>query len=163
MGDVVLHGVGHTVGESEHMQLSTLCRNSHPLHVDELYAKAGGSFANTRVVYGGLVLAWALSLASRDTTGNALWELGLDEGAHPGGVVAGDTLYAVSKVLAKEDLGAGAGSLRLRVVGVKNSTPRQLLDAGAELFTPELGKPEAKKVPAKVIEITRTVLVCKRP
>ena len=44
--------------------------------------------------------AWVASLASRDTSGNALWDAGFDSGAHPAGVVAGDTLYAASKVLA---------------------------------------------------------------
>jgi 2-methylfumaryl-CoA hydratase len=162
VGDVLVHDVGRTVGESEHMQLTTLARNSHPLHFDEVYARGGGSFAGTRVVYGGLVLAWVLSLASRDTTGQALWETGLDEGAHPGAVVAGDTLYAASKVLAKQEHGPGAGEITFRVVGLKNTPARPLLEAGQDLFTPEHGKTSGK-VDAKVVEITRRVLVRRRP
>jgi 2-methylfumaryl-CoA hydratase len=162
VGDVLVHDVGRTVGESEHMQLTTLARNSHPLHFDEVYARGGGSFAGTRVVYGGLVLAWVLSLASRDTTGQALWETGLDEGAHPGAVVAGDTLYAASKVLAREEHGPGAGELTFRVVGLRNTPARGLLEAGQDLFTPEHGKTSGK-VDAKVVEITRRVLVRRRP
>ncbi|MFY9555524.1 MAG: MaoC family dehydratase, partial [Blastocatellia bacterium] len=76
-GDVILHSTGHTVGESEHMQLTLLTRNSHPLHFDEMYSREH-SFAKTRVVEGGLVFAWTASLASRDTTANALWEIGYD-------------------------------------------------------------------------------------
>src|SRR3954471_4023200 len=34
-GQVFLHEIGKTVGESEHMQLTALVRNSHPLHFDE--------------------------------------------------------------------------------------------------------------------------------
>jgi 2-methylfumaryl-CoA hydratase len=64
VGDLVVHGVGKTVGESEHMQLTQLCRNSHPIHFDEVYCKQH-SFAKTRVVYGGLVLSWVLALTSR--------------------------------------------------------------------------------------------------
>jgi 2-methylfumaryl-CoA hydratase len=160
VGDVIVHATGRTVSEAEPMALSTLMRNSHPLHVDEHYCKTN-SFAKTRVVYGGLVLSWVLSLSSRDTAGNAIWDLGLDDGAHPSGVLAGDTLYAASKVLAKQDRGADAGSVTLRVVGLKNTAARPLLEQGADLFTPELGKTSGK-VAEKVVEITRTLLVRKR-
>ena len=160
VGDVYAHDVGRTVSEAEAMQLATLARNSHPLHSDEVYAKTH-SFARTRVVYGGLVLAWALSLSSRDTAGNAVWDLGLDDGAHPSGVLAGDTLYAASQVLATEALGPTSGSVTLRIVGAKNVHTRTLLEAGADLFTPELGKTTGK-VPEKAVEITRTLLVRRR-
>lgn len=160
-GDVIAHGVGRTVGETEAMQLATLARNSHPLHVDEMYCR-GGSFAKTRVVYGGLVLAWVLALTSRDTAGHAVWDLGLDEGAHPSGVLPGDTLFAASKVVAKAERGPGAGTLTLRIVGLKNTPAEPLLAAGADLFSPELGKPEGARVKEKVVEITRTLLVRRR-
>src|SRR5439155_13098284 len=106
-------------GESEHMQLTYLMRNSHPLHFDEVYCK-DNSFAKTRVVYGGLVLTWVATLASRDTTGNVLWDVGLDAGAHPNGVVAGDTLYATSKVLETKDHGEETGFVTFRLMGTKN-------------------------------------------
>lgn len=166
VGDVFTHEVGRTVSEAEHMQLATLTRNSHPLHIDERFCQAG-SFARTRVVHGGLVLSWVLALSSRDTAGNAVWDLGLDDGAHPSGVLAGDTLFAASRVLAKQELGPTLGSVTLRVVGLKNSPARHLLaletdrDQGADLFTPELGKTEGK-VKEKVVEITRTLLVRRR-
>jgi 2-methylfumaryl-CoA hydratase len=160
VGDVYAHEVGRTVSEAEHMQLTTLVRNSHPLHFDERYCQQG-SFAKTRVVYGGLVLSWVLALASRDTTGRALWDLGLDEGAHPSGVLAGDTLFAATKVLAKEEAGPHAGRVTLRVVGLKGTPAAPLLEQGADLFTPELGKTEGK-VKEKVVEITRTVLMQRR-
>jgi 2-methylfumaryl-CoA hydratase len=160
VGDVVFHQVGKTVGDSEHMQLTQLCRNSHPIHFDEVYCKES-SFAKTRVVYGGLVLSWVLSLTSRDMTGNAVWDLGLDQGAHPNGTLAGDTLYAATKVLAKEDAGPEAGVVMLRVVGTKNKPAEQLF-LGGDLFTPELEK-KGDKVPEKVVEITRKLLVRKRP
>lgn len=161
VGDIYAHDVGRTVSEAEAMQLATLARNSHPLHVDERYCQAG-SFAKTRVVFGGLVLAWVLSLTSRDTAGNALWDLGLDEGAHTSGVLAGDTLFAATKVLAKDEWSPHAGSVTLRVVGLKNAPPRGVIERGADLFTPELGKTEGK-VKEKVVEITRTLLVRRRP
>ena len=161
VGDIIAHTAGRTLSEAEHMQLTTLARNSHPLHTDEQYCRTN-SFAKTRVVYGGLVLAWVLALTSRDTAGNAVWDLGLDDGAHPSGVLAGDTLFAASKVLAKEPRGPHAGAVTLRVVGLKNTPARPLLDKGMDLFTPELGKTEGK-VHEKVVEISRTLLVRRRP
>jgi 2-methylfumaryl-CoA hydratase len=160
VGDVFAHDVGRTVSDAELLMLTTLTRNSHPLHTDEVYCKTG-SFAKTRVAYGGLVLSWVLSLASRDTAGNALWDLGLDEGAHTGSVLAGDTLFAATKVLAKEAVDERTGAVTLRVVGTKNATPRALLARGADLFAAELPKTEGR-VPEKVAEITRSVLVLRR-
>jgi 2-methylfumaryl-CoA hydratase len=163
VGDVVAHEVGKTIGESEHMQLTLLMRNSHPLHFDEVYCK-DNSFAKTRVVYGGLVLTWVASLASRDTTGNVLWDLGLDAGAHPNGVVAGETLYATSKVLSKKERDAHTGEVTFRLVGTKNVPGARLLSSGADLFTPELEKKDAAtKIKEKCVEITRTVLMRRRP
>jgi 2-methylfumaryl-CoA hydratase len=160
-GDVVCHDVGRTVSEAEHMQLTYMFRNSHPLHYEEPYAKTG--FAKTRVVYGGLVFGWVASLASRDTSGNALWELGYDKGAHPAGVVAGDTLYAASRVLKAEALSPETGAVTFKLVGTKNTKPSALLDAGADLFTEELGKKDAAaKVKEKVFEIERTALLRRR-
>jgi 2-methylfumaryl-CoA hydratase len=163
VGDVIAHEVGKTVGESEHMQLTFLMRNSHPLHFDEVYCKEG-SFAKTRVVYGGLVLTWVATLASRDTTGNVLWDVGLDAGAHPNGVVAGDTLYATSKVLEKKDHDDKTGFVTFRLIGTKNVPGAKLLSENKDLFTPELEKKDAgDKIKEKCVEITRTVLMRKRP
>ncbi len=166
VGDVLVHDIGRTVSEAEHMQLTFLVRNSHPLHYDEVYCKApGASFAGTRVVYGGLVFAWVASLASRDTCGNVVWDLRYDNGAHPSGVVAGDTLFAASKVLAKEPHDAQSSAVTFRLVGTKNVPPRALLDAGRaeDVFTAELGRDEARKVKEKVFEIDRTVLMLNQP
>jgi len=156
-GQVIVHEVGRTVSEAEHMQLTCLFRNTHPLHFEEPYARGG--FAKTRVVYGGLVFGWIAALASRDTTGNVLWDLGFDRGAHPAGVLAGDTLYAASKVLAAEKVGAHVGRVTFKLVGTKNTRADVLLGQGADLFADELSKPAEAKVKEKVFEIERTVLM----
>src|SRR5262249_8078403 len=92
VGDVIFHQNGRTIGESEHMQLTMLSRNSHPLHFDEIYSKEH-SIAKTRLVCGPLVFAWIVSLASRDTTARALWQVSFDNGSHPAPVFSGDTLF----------------------------------------------------------------------
>jgi 2-methylfumaryl-CoA hydratase len=152
-GDVILHTLGHTVGESEHMQLTILTRNSHPLHFDEIYCRER-SFARTRVVEGGLVFAWTASLASRDTTANALWEIGYDKGSHPAPVLAGDTIYAASRVLGKREHNPTAGIVRFKLVGIKNQTAASIIDQGVDLFE--------DRVDQKVFEIEREILFPKR-
>ena len=156
VGQVFTHALGKTVGESEHMQLTALVRNSHPLHFDEVYCK-DNSFTKERVVYGGLVLSWVATLASRDLAGRALWEAGLDAGAHPNGVVGGDTLYAASKVIAVD-----GDKVTFRLVGVKNRTSASAYaEYGDALFADELSKKEGK-LKEKVVEITRTLYVRRR-
>jgi 2-methylfumaryl-CoA hydratase len=162
VGDVLAHEVGRTVSEAEHMQLAFLVRNTHPLHSDEVYCRSGWSFAKTRVVCGGLVFAWTAALASRDTCGNVIWDLGYDNGAHPNSVVAGDTIYAASKVLAKVEHDARTTRVTFRLVGTKNAKPSELVARGADLFTPELAKKD-DKVEEKVLEIDRTVLMLTHP
>ncbi|HKP86252.1 MAG TPA: MaoC family dehydratase [Blastocatellia bacterium] len=152
-GDVILHGAGRTVGQSEHMQLAILTRNSHPLHFDEVYSRER-SFARTRVVEGGLVFAWAATLAGRDTTANALWELGYDKGSHPNPVLGGDTLYAASRVIEKRAYNERAGVVRFQLVCVKNERPASLASRYADLFE--------NKFEQKVFEIERTILLPKK-
>jgi 2-methylfumaryl-CoA hydratase len=151
-GEIIFHDLGRTVGESEHMQLTVLTRNSHPIHFDEIYCREH-SFARTRVVEGGLVFAWVASLASRDTTANALWEVGYDNGSHPAPVIAGDTLYAASRVCGKRDFNERAGIVKFDLIGTKNKRPASLNEAGFDLFE---GKPEQK-----VFQIERSVLLPK--
>lgn len=160
-GLVLAHAAGRTVGDSEHMQLATLCRNTHPLHWDEAYCQSH-SFKRTRVVYGGLVLAWTLAQASIDVGGHVLWEAGWSDGAHPAPVLAGDTIFAATQVLARHPAGRHAGVVTLRHVGLKNLPSRDALAQGLDLFTPERDKPDAARVDAKVFEITRDVLVRRR-
>jgi len=51
-----------------------------------------------------------------------------------------------------------------RLIGTKNVPGQKLLEAGIDLFTPELEKKDpATKVKEKCVEITRTVLMRKRP
>lgn len=160
-GATLVHANGRTVGDSEHMQLAAICRNSHPLHWDAVYSR-DNSFKGVRVVYGGLVLAWTLTQSSLDVGGHLLWEVDWRDGAHPAPVLAGDTLFAATRVLAVRPRGDHAGEVDLRLVGIKNARPEALLAAGADLFTAERDKDKAERVPEKVVELTRTILVSRR-
>jgi 2-methylfumaryl-CoA hydratase len=178
---VWLHGNGRTVTD-EHFGWTYQVMNTHPLHYDRLYSSGrSGPMSGEPIVYGGLVFAWLLGLASRDVGENVVAELGFHAGFHTQPTVAGDTLYALTRVLAVEDfpsgpagveagaeplLNAELGVVRMQLVGLKNLKPRAALDRyGADIFVAEddkkrLGK---EKIPEKVFEIERSVVVRRRP
>ena len=54
------------------------------------------------VVFGGVTISMIIGLASQDTAGNAIRELGMNNIKLLSPVKHGDTLYAFSKVLEKE-------------------------------------------------------------
>ncbi len=164
-GQIWVHANGRTVTD-EHMGLTYQVGNTHPLHFDRGYSKAqSGPMSGEPIVYGGLVFAWLLGLASRDVTENAVWELGFHDGYHTQPTFAGDTLYALTRILTVEPLAsvdADLGVVRMQLVGVKNVRAAEALERfGADLFLAEdakkaLGK---EKIPEKVFEIERAVLV----
>jgi 2-methylfumaryl-CoA hydratase len=165
---VIVHANGRTVTD-EHFGWTFRVGNTHPLHFDRLYSSArSGAMSGEPIVYGGLVFSWIAGLASRDTSENAIYDLGYTEGYHTQPTVAGDTLYAVSRVL---DAGPGpeeidAGIMTFQLVGLKNMHGKAALDRyGADLFVKEndkrkLGK---EKAPEKIFEIERRLLLRKRP
>lgn len=163
IGEIILHSNGRTV-TNEHMAWSYRLGNTHPLHYDQRYSsQRSGPMSGAPIVYGGLVFAWLEGLASRDTSENALWDLGYTEGYHTQPTIAGDTLYAVSRVLAKADGPAGSGIVTLQLIGVKNETGATAVSQyGAALFEKETGKDRNGRIPYKIFEIERRLLVKKR-
>jgi 2-methylfumaryl-CoA hydratase len=142
--------------------------NMHPLHTDRVYSTGlGGPMSGEPIVYGGLVFAWLEGLASRDISENALWEIGFTEGYHTQPAQSGDTVAALSRILAVEPgpPEIDAGILTVQLIGVKNTSGRKALEEhGADLFVKEndkknLGK---KKIPEKIFEIEQQFLVKRR-
>lgn len=174
-GQIWLHKNGRTVTD-EHYAWTYQLMNTHPLHFDRVYSQGlSGAMSGEPIVYGGLVFAWLIGLASRDVSENAVWELGMHAGFHTQPTVAGDTLFAVTRVLAVEpgpDLsgeGRGGGELgvvRTQLIGLKNLRPEVALERhGADLFLAEDGKKALgkDKIPEKVFEIERSLLVRRDP
>ena len=166
-GDIIVHANGRTITE-EHMALTYAVGNSHPLHFDRIFSSAlSGKMSGEPIVYGGLVFAWLEGLASRDVSEHAVWELGFTEGYHTQPAFAGDTIGALSRILAVEDIpGVVAyGLVTLQLIGVKNiSAAEALKKHGADLFLKEdakrtLGK---EKITDKIFEIERRLLVMRR-
>lgn len=168
-GDIIVHNNGRTISD-EHFALTYQVGNTHPLHYDRVYSSAqSGPMSGNPIVYGGLVYAWLEGLASRDLSENALWEIGFTEGYHTQPAFAGDTVFGLSRILAREDapgeLKDLASVVTVQFVGVKNITSAKALEQyGADLFIKENDKKDLgkDKIKDKIFEIERQLLIKKR-
>ena len=167
VGDIIVHANGRTITD-EHFPWTYRVMNTHPLHYDRLYSTARtGAMSGEPIVYGGLVFAWLCGLASRDTTENALIDFGYTEGYHTQPAVSGDTVYAISRVLAKEGgpKNISAGLITFQLIGLKNIRPKEALEKfGADLFVKENDKKKLgkEKISEKIFEIEKRVLIKNR-
>jgi acyl dehydratase len=137
LGDTLEHQRGRTITEADNHIFTSMVMNTAELHFNQhLVDKDPKTYYNgRRVVYGGVVLAFTVGLASEDTSENAIAEVEMDNGRHTNPVFHGDTIYARSTVLEKRD------------------SDRR--DAGLVKFKLEGFKPDG----TVVVEIDRTVLV----
>jgi 2-methylfumaryl-CoA hydratase len=167
VGDVIVHANGRTMTQ-EHIPWTYRVMNTHPLHYDRLYSTGrSGPMSGEPIIYGGLVFAWLAGLASRDVSENAIWDLGYTEGYHTQPAYAGETVYAITRILSKEDgpAGTNAGIVTMQLIGIKNIRPKEALEKfGADLFVKENNKKDLgkEKIPEKIFEIERRVLVKKK-
>jgi len=116
IGEKIDHVDGMTVEEAEHQLATRLYQNTARVHFDALAQK--NTRFGKRLIYGGVTISLARALAFNGLA-NAQLMLAINGGRHVNPLFAGDTLYAWSEVLDKDDLGS-AGALRLRLVAVKN-------------------------------------------
>ena len=165
LGQIILHRNGRTVTD-EHIPWTYRLGNTHPLHYDRQYSSTRtGPMSGEPTVFGGIVFAWLEGLASRDISENALCDIGYTEGYHTNPVKTGDTLYALSRVLAKKDCQSdlGIGTITTQLVGIKNMTGEHALrQYGQEIFQRESNKQRNNRIPVKIFEIERRLLVKKR-
>ena len=104
VGALIRHARGKTVTEMDNVMLTNVVMNTAEGHFNEHLMRQGASgiFAQ-RVVFGGINLSMVLGLAAQDTAEQCLRELSLDKIRLTSPVYHGDTLYAFSEVLGKED------------------------------------------------------------
>ncbi len=146
IGDVIVHPRGRTIEEGEHQMLTNMVMNTAQLHFNQAMVSADPEtyFGGRRVVYGGIVFAFVVGLASEETSENALAELGYDNGKHTAPVFAGDTLFAESTVLEKHvglphSGDKRGGVVKFRLVG-KNQRGEQVLEIDRTLLIPFRGE-----------------------
>ncbi len=134
-GDVIVHPRGRTLGD-EHMALTNIVMNTAQLHFNQALCESDPKtyFDGRRVVFGGLVLAFVVGLASEETSENALAEVSMNEGKHLKPVFSGDTLFAESTVLeTAESERRDAGLVRFRLVG-KNQRGETVVEIEREVL-----------------------------
>jgi acyl dehydratase len=101
VGDVYKHWPAKTVTESDDHLFCLITMNHHPLHLNDVYAKASQQGRN--VVVGPLVYSLALGMSVSDVSGKAIANLATEELKHPAPVFHGDTLFVESEVLEKRE------------------------------------------------------------
>lgn len=115
-GLVIRHSRGKTVENLENVFITNMVMNTADGHFNEHVMKQ--TPFGTRIVFGGVTASIVIGLAAQDTAENALKELSITglRLKHP--VIHGDTLYAYSEVLGREDSDReDAGIVRFRHVG----------------------------------------------
>ena len=75
--------------------------NQHPLHIDAYYA--AGTQHGRCLVVGTLVFSIVVGMSVADISGKAIANLEYEEIKHVGPVFHGDTVYAESRILEKQD------------------------------------------------------------
>jgi len=122
LGAVYKHARGKTVTENEAVTICHMVMNSASGHFDDhlmkTMAEAGSGMVDKSLVFGGVTISITIGLAHQDTGEQVLQELGLNNIKLTGPVVHGDTLYAYTEVLEKEDAGDGQGRITFRHYGV---------------------------------------------
>jgi acyl dehydratase len=113
VGDLVRHARGKTVTETDGVLLCNMVMNTAQGHFNSDVmdrSPLGGV-----IVFGGVVAAMVIGLAYQDTGEQAIAEVGLDKVRFRVPVHHGDTLYAYTQVLDKNE---GDGVVTFRHWGV---------------------------------------------
>jgi acyl dehydratase len=108
-GEILKHARGKTLTEMDQVLITNLVMNTASAHFDEAIMK--DHMFKQRVAFGGVTISMIIGLAAQDTAENALAELSMDNIRLTNPVFHGDTLYAYSKVVAKEDAGREDGGI----------------------------------------------------
>jgi acyl dehydratase len=102
VGETFEHPVRRTVTETDNVLFSTLTMNPAALHLDAEYCK--GTPYGERIVNSLFTLGLLIGLTVGDTTlGTTLGNLGMEGVKFPKPVLHGDTLRAVTSVIAKRE------------------------------------------------------------
>ena len=105
VGDVYRHWPGKTITEYDDHLFCMITMNHHPLHTNDWYAAQAPQGRN--VVVGNLVYSLVLGMSVPDVSGKAIANLEVESLKHAKPTFHGDTIYAVTKVLAKKETSDG--------------------------------------------------------
>ena len=121
-GQVMRHARGKTMCEQDNVGITLQVLNTAEGHFNEdlMQKNAMGQAGwNSRIQFGGVTISMIVGLAMQDTGENAVAELALDKIRLRAPVFHGDTLYAYSEVLQKQESDReDAGIVTFRHYGV---------------------------------------------
>ena len=101
VGEEVVHATSKTIFESDNNLFSLLTMNHHPVHLDANYAEQQQH--GKILVVGTLVFSIGVGLTVADISGKAVANLGYESIKHLQPVFLGDTIYAKTRVLGKNE------------------------------------------------------------
>ena len=150
-GERLDHSEGITVDNSDHTLATKLYQNNAKVHFNDHMMKS--TPMGQRLMYGGIVISMARAISFNGLQ-NAQWMYAINSGAHANPTYAGDTIYAYTEVLEvidhkREDIGL----LRLRTIGLKNVTPKEVSSPKGE---------DGKYLPNVVLDLDYTVVIPKK-
>jgi itaconyl-CoA hydratase len=121
VGAVYRSWLGRTVTEADNVWFTNLTMNTNQIHFNSVWA-AQTEFTRP-LVNSTLTLALVVGLSVRDTSENAIANLGWGEIKLPRPVFVGDTLWAVSQVeeVRESKSRANCGIVRIRTTGVNQA------------------------------------------
>ena len=106
VGDVYRHWPGKTITEADDHLFCMITMNHHPMHTNNWYAENESPMGQALVV-GNLVYSLVLGMSVPDVSGAAIANLEVETLKHAKPTFHGDTIYAVTKVLAKKETSDG--------------------------------------------------------
>ena len=139
-GQQFRHWPGRTITEFDDTLFSLMSMNQHPLHIDEHYAAA--TQHGRRLVEGPLVISLVIGMSQADVGGRALETLDYSDIRHHEPVFHGDTLYAESTIVAKEELPNGRGVIIVETKGL-NQRGETVLKLRRKIVVPKRSEGES--------------------
>ena len=101
VGDLYRHHRGKTLTGMDQVLITNLVMNTAAAHFDEEIMR--DHMFGQRVAFGGVTISMIIGMTAQDTAEHALAELSMDGIRLTNPVFHGDTLYAFSEVLDKQD------------------------------------------------------------
>jgi acyl dehydratase len=138
-GQQFRHWPGRTITEFDDTLFSLMSMNQHPLHIDEHYA--AGTQHGRRLVEGPLIISLVIGMSQADVGGRAIETLDYSGIRHHQPVFHGDTIYAESTIVAREELPQQRGLVIVETKAV-NQRGETVLAMRRKIIVPKMPQGE---------------------
>lgn len=101
-GDIYRHWPGKTITEYDDHLFCMITMNHHPLHTNAWFAE-NETVQGRNVVVGNLVYSLVLGMSVADVSGSCIANLEVEQLSHKRPTYHGDTIYAETRVLNKQE------------------------------------------------------------